>query len=171
MARCTVQKWANVATNFSSDRTQSGWVVGSGVEAALGGNWTGKIEYLYLNLGNKTDISTLFAATPINTEIRENIFRVGLNYRIGGKAYAPVVAANWSGFYLGGNFGSGTGRDRSSLSLPAAGIVETFDQLRPIEVHSAGNAARARRFLVCLLAGVLVDRSRIEQDQICMRSE
>ena len=34
-------------------------MVGSGVEAALGGNWTGKIEYLYLNLGNKTDISTL----------------------------------------------------------------------------------------------------------------
>ena len=115
------------ALAFSTERTQSGWVVGSGVEAALGGNWTGKIEYLYLNLGNKTDISTLLVPTPINTEIRENIFRVGLNYRIGGKAYAPVVAANWAGFYLGGNFGSGTGRDRSSLNLPAAGIVETFN--------------------------------------------
>ena len=116
-----------VTTIFSTDRMQSGWVVGSGVEAALGGNWTGKIEYLYLNLGNKTDISTLLAATPINTEIRENIFRVGLNYRIGGKAYAPVAAANWAGFYLGGNFGSGTGRDRSSLNLPAAGSLETFN--------------------------------------------
>ena len=50
-----------LATSFSTDRMQSGWVVGSGVEAALGGNWTGKIEYLYLNLGNKTDISSLFA--------------------------------------------------------------------------------------------------------------
>ncbi|MCK1517057.1 porin family protein [Bradyrhizobium sp. 190] len=121
------QSALGVTSTFSTDRTQSGWVVGSGVEAALGGNWTGKIEYLYLNLGNKTDASTLFAPTTINTEIRENIFRVGLNYRIGGKAYAPVAAANWAGFYLGGNFGSGTGRDRSSMSIPAAGIVETFN--------------------------------------------
>jgi len=117
-----------LTTTFATDRTQSGWVVGSGVEAALGGNWTGKIEYLYLNLGNKTDVSTLFFATPINTEIRENIFRVGLNYRIGGNsAYAPVAAANWAGFYLGGNFGSGTGRDRSTLSIPAAPLLETFN--------------------------------------------
>ncbi|MBC7579038.1 MAG: porin family protein [Tardiphaga sp.] len=99
---------------FSSNRTQGGWTVGSGVEAALGGNWTGKIEYLYLNLGNKSD--SFLPAQVLNTEIRENIFRVGLNYNIGGnKAYAPLVAANWTGWYLGGNVGSGTGRDRSSL--------------------------------------------------------
>jgi outer membrane immunogenic protein len=121
------QSALGLSTTFSTDRTQGGWVVGSGVEAALGGNWTGKIEYLYLNLGNKTDVSTLFAPTPINTEIRENIFRVGLNYRIGGGAYAPVAAANWTGFYLGGNFGSGTGRDRSSLTVPAATVSETFN--------------------------------------------
>jgi outer membrane immunogenic protein len=90
--------FGGVTNTFSNERTQGGWVVGSGVEAALGGNWTGKIEYLYLNLGNKSDIAALAAATPINTELRENIFRVGLNYRIGGRAYAPVVAANWAGF-------------------------------------------------------------------------
>jgi outer membrane immunogenic protein len=117
-----------IPATFSSDRTQGGWVVGSGVEASLGGNWTGKIEYLYLNLGNKTDASTLFHPTTINTEIRENIFRVGVNYRIGGNAaYAPVATANWAGFYLGGNFGSGTGRDRSSLNLPAVAVFETFN--------------------------------------------
>ena len=101
-----------INTTFATDRTQSGWVVGSGVEAALGGNWTGKIEYLYLNLGNKTDASTLLVATPINTEIRENIFRVGLNYRIGGNsAYAPVAAANWAGFYS------------AAISDPAPGAI------------------------------------------------
>jgi outer membrane immunogenic protein len=112
----------------SGNRIQNGWTVGSGVEAALGGNWTGKIEYLYLDLGNKSDSFTALA-TPqtLNTEIRENIFRVGLNYRIGGNStYAPPVTANWTGFYLGGNFGSGTGRDRSTLSgLP--GINEQFN--------------------------------------------
>ena len=116
------------ATNtFSNERTAGGWVIGSGVEAALGGNWTGKIEYLYLNLGNRSDLATLGGTTPIQTELRENIFRVGLNYRIGGTPYAPVAAANWAGFYLGGNFGSGTGRDRSTLSAPAVPLLQTFN--------------------------------------------
>ncbi|CAN5193896.1 hypothetical protein BH11PSE4_BH11PSE4_09230 [soil metagenome] len=106
----------NSGTVFSTDKIQNGWVVGSGVEAALGGNWTGKIEYLYLNMGNN---SYAFGSQTLNTEVRENIFRVGLNYRVGGSsAYAPVVAANWTGWYLGGNFGSGTGRDRSSIVKP-----------------------------------------------------
>lgn len=127
--RTDVTQTDGVATAaFSTDRLQSGWVVGSGVEAALGGNWTGKIEYLYLNLGNKVDNSALLAATtPLVSEIRENIFRVGLNYRIGGTPYAQVAAANWSGFYLGGNFGSGTGRDRSALNLPTGGVTESFN--------------------------------------------
>ena len=76
----------------SGNKVQGGWTVGSGVEAALGGNWTGKIEYLYLDLGKKTDSFTGFAVPQtLNTEIRENIFRVGLNYRIGGNStYAPM---------------------------------------------------------------------------------
>lgn len=119
--------FGGLTNTFSNERTAGGWVIGSGVEAALGGNWTGKIEYLYLNLGNRSDIATLGAATPIQTELRENIFRVGLNYRIGGKPYAPVAAANWAGFYLGGNFGSGTGRDRSTLNLPAIAFFQTFN--------------------------------------------
>ena len=123
------QTFGAATATSSTDRLQSGWVVGSGVEAALGGNWTGKIEYLYLNLGNKiVNSALLFAATPLASEIRENIFRVGLNYRIGGNSsYVPVAAANWAGFYLGGNFGSGTGRDRSSLSIPAAPVIENFN--------------------------------------------
>jgi outer membrane immunogenic protein len=113
-------------TAFSNNRTQGGWTIGSGVEAALGGNWTGKIEYLYLNLGNKSD--AFGPGTQVtNTEIRENLFRVGLNYRIGGTnaGYIAPVAANWTGWYLGGNIGSGTGRDRSSLT--GLGANEQFN--------------------------------------------
>ena len=142
--------YANVKTNasgtfggltntFSNERTAGGWVVGSGVEAALGGNWTGKIEYLYLNLGNRSDIATLGATTPIQTELRENIFRVGLNYRINGRPYAPVAAANWTGFYLGGNFGSGTGRDRSTLSIPAVPALQNFN-LAPDGINGGAQA-------------------------------
>ncbi len=111
----------------STDSGRSGYVLGSGVEAALGGNWTGKIEYLYLNLGNRNTAFTAFGAPQtLSTELRENIFRVGLNYRIGGNSvYAPVAAANWTGFYLGGNVGSGVGRNRSSLT--ALGFTDTFN--------------------------------------------
>jgi outer membrane immunogenic protein len=124
---------AGIGTVFSNNKMQDGWVVGSGVEAALGGNWTGKIEYLYLNMGNNSYAFTPGAQT-LNTEVRENIFRVGLNYRVGGNStYMPVAAANWTGWYLGGNIGSGTGRDRSSIVKPAdllaldPGVNEVFN--------------------------------------------
>ena len=120
---------AGTATT-SFDNGRSGYVVGSGVEAALGGNWTGKIEYLYLNLGNRGGTFTTFGIPQaVNTEIRENIFRAGLNYRIGGNsAYAALPAANWTGFYLGGNVGSGLGRNTSSLNVGGiGGVTDTFN--------------------------------------------
>ncbi len=127
---------AGVGT-FTQDRTATGWTVGSGVEAALGGNWTGKLEYLYLNLGNRTGVAFGPPAQLANTELRENIFRVGLNYRIGGNSsYTPVVAANWTGWYLGGNVGSGTGRDRTYLG-PVGGPGEQFS-LNPDGINGGG---------------------------------
>lgn len=119
LAYGSVKTTINEPTAVSTlSRTQTGWTIGSGVEAALGGNWTGKIEYLYVNLGNKNDL--FFAGTqPVRTEIRENIFRVGLNYRIGGTGvYAAAPVANWAGFYLGGNFGGATARDRTTATTP-----------------------------------------------------
>jgi outer membrane immunogenic protein len=117
--RTSVSETFGGPATFSTSRTQGGWTVGSGVEAALGGNWTGKIEYLYLNLGNKTDVLMAFGGPQVlEGEVRENIFRAGLNYRIGGNSvYTPAVAANWTGFYLGGNIGVGTARDRSSVAF------------------------------------------------------
>ena len=113
---------------FSSNQNRSGWVYGSGVEASLGGNWTGKIEYLYLNLGDRRDGFILNgAAQTLTTDIREHMFRVGLNYRIGGNSnYVTPPPANWTGLYLGGNIGSGYARDRSSLISTTAPINETF---------------------------------------------
>lgn len=110
---------------FAFNGGRSGWTWGSGVEAALGGNWTGKIEYLYLDLGDRTDV---FGAQALQSEFHENIFRVGLNYRIGGNSnYTPVVAANWTGFYIGGNFGSGTARNRSTLTNLSTGTSGLFN--------------------------------------------
>jgi outer membrane immunogenic protein len=84
---------AAVAATFSGDDTQVGWTVGAGLEASLGGNWTGKVEYLYLDLGRYNSSALLLANTPpiradFSSRITDNIVRVGINYRFGG----PVVA-------------------------------------------------------------------------------
>ncbi len=110
---------------FTFAGVRSGWTWGSGVEAALGGNWTGKIEYLYIDFGNRTDS---FAGQALHSERRENIFRAGLNYHLGGNnPYAPVVTANWSGVYLGGNVGGGVGRHRSTIADPAGTPLAQFN--------------------------------------------
>ena len=115
---------------FSTSQNKGGYVIGSGLEASLGGNWTGKIEYLYVNLGDRLNLFTLNGAPQaLSTDIRENIFRVGLNYRINGRGnYVTPPPANWAGFYLGGNFGGGTARDRTALNVGGvAGFTELFN--------------------------------------------
>src|SRR5262249_50770654 len=72
-------------TIVSSHNAKAGWTVGGGIEGRLVGNWTAKIEYLYLDLGT---VTTIPAPTPgattavaFNSRITENILRVGANYK------------------------------------------------------------------------------------------
>src|SRR5262249_53460440 len=95
----------------SVSSTRTGWAAGGGVETALVGNWTGKIEYLHIDLGSQTlSVSDFFADSNVfSTSFRDNVVRVGLNYRIGGTpaevsaAGMPLKAAparyDWSGVY------------------------------------------------------------------------
>jgi outer membrane immunogenic protein len=107
------------ALSLSSTRT--GWTLGSGVEAAIDGNWSMKAEYLYVDLGGETGIVAFVpaSATPIvfNTRFREHLFRGGLNYRLagGGSTALPEPTTSWTGVYLGGNFGFGVARNPSSF--------------------------------------------------------
>jgi outer membrane immunogenic protein len=65
--------------------------VGGGIEVALGGGWTAKAEYLYMDLGsisNTMDITTpgdlLNPTVPTtlttSSTVRDHIVRVGGNY-------------------------------------------------------------------------------------------
>jgi outer membrane immunogenic protein len=88
---------------FSNNTTNVGWTVGAGVEGAIGGNWTAKLEYLYVDLGR---VSGSFATTipafgaglvasgtltsGYSSRITDNILRVGVNYKFDGTG--PVVA-------------------------------------------------------------------------------
>ena len=85
-----------VLTGFSNSDIRVGYTVGAGVEGVIGGNWTAKLEYLYVDLGK---VSSSFLTTApafgggvltsnFSSRITDNVLRAGINYRFGG----PVVA-------------------------------------------------------------------------------
>lgn len=65
----------NVVGFGSARDTKAGWTVGGGLEAAISGPLTAKIEYLYVDLGRSDSI---FGS---NAKFHANIVRAGLNYR------------------------------------------------------------------------------------------
>ena len=68
----------HATTPFQSiDTTNAGWALGGGVEFALAGPWTAKVEYLHIDLGS----STILAPTSTNVDFSADLIRAGLNYR------------------------------------------------------------------------------------------
>ncbi|AXK83247.1 porin family protein [Pseudolabrys taiwanensis] len=65
----------NVAGLGSSDETKAGWTVGGGIEAAIAGPWTAKVEYLHVDLGSTSSV------LGSNVNFKTDIVRAGLNYR------------------------------------------------------------------------------------------
>jgi outer membrane immunogenic protein len=114
---------ANLAT---ATTTKTGWVWGTGVEAALGGNWTAKAEYLYLNFGGSAVAS--LAAGTLGVKNQEQVFRGGVNYHFGGDQSAAIEPVyNWAGVFVGGTFGYGLGRNDSTfVTPPPAPNAESF---------------------------------------------
>jgi outer membrane immunogenic protein len=81
----------------SSQTTKSGWTAGAGVETKLwASNWSAKLEYLYVNLGDVSFYGTCSALSAALLGLRngicvadrstmaDHIVRVGVNYRFGG---------------------------------------------------------------------------------------
>lgn len=68
---------ANLGVGSGSD-TRLGWTVGGGVETMLAPNWTAKLEYLYVDLGDK---NTYTATGPVQVALTSHIVRLGLNYK------------------------------------------------------------------------------------------
>jgi high affinity Mn2+ porin len=64
-------------------QNQLGWTAGAGVEFAVSGNWTAKLEYDYINLARRTyDLSD--AGLPsVNVDPSIHLVKFGLNYRFG----------------------------------------------------------------------------------------
>jgi|SRR5665213_849270 len=63
---------AGVGTVSSSE---AGWTLGGGIEAAISGPLTAKLEYLYVDLGDGPTLA------GVGSNFHTNIIRAGLNYR------------------------------------------------------------------------------------------
>jgi outer membrane immunogenic protein len=77
--------------------TRAGWTLGAGIEGRISGNWTAKLEYLYMDLGTVnagTTATTILvpvrtnAGAAYSSHFTDNIVRVGVNYLFN----SPVVA-------------------------------------------------------------------------------
>jgi outer membrane immunogenic protein len=187
---------AKVDTTFSTSslppfsgtasETRLGAAVGGGIEAALWGNWTAKVEYLLLAYGGgDTQFTRSVFGFPIVTTVSGNvtdhIARAGLNYRFGDPAPAaapamptkapPIAPAayNWSGFYIGGNAGYSVGRD--PLQENVFGLFGNSNQtvtLVPNGVLGGGQAGYNVALTNWLLAGVEADYQLANQrDTAC----
>ena len=79
-------------TNFlSSNQTETGWVVGGGLEYLFAPNWSAKVEYQYIDLGSQT-ISAFASDGVIDHVSIDNNFstvRAGFNYHIPA-GYSPL---------------------------------------------------------------------------------
>jgi opacity protein-like surface antigen len=63
-----------VSTSFNSHTTKAGWALGAGAEVRLGGNWTGKIEYLYLDFGKVSTTASLPTnSTPLGINFNSRV--------------------------------------------------------------------------------------------------
>jgi outer membrane immunogenic protein len=119
------------------DATKVGWTAGFGGEMQLAGNWTGKLEYLYVDLGNVATggFTSVFSINLTQTHqfdstFRDHIVRLGVNYKFGEPVYAsaagnasamftkapPPTAYDWTGFHVGANLGIGIGHNDTTMT-------------------------------------------------------
>jgi outer membrane immunogenic protein len=84
-----IDEFAGVGRQFKGDSssTQVGWTAGGGIEYAFADNWTGKIEYLYYDLGdetvrgNQSNPADGVNYAKYDFENKGNIIRAGFNYK------------------------------------------------------------------------------------------
>ncbi len=149
-----------VPLNYSA--VLDGWTAGFGLEVLLGGRWTGKIEYLHVDLGKWTTAGTAPLACnglggcigPVNdattATVRDDIIRVGFNYRLSDGAAAATGAwgmapktwpsrDSWAGFYAGLNVGYGYGSNRLTQSFAPGSAFPVFTQ-QSVTVAPQGGA-------------------------------
>jgi high affinity Mn2+ porin len=78
----------------SPGQYQPGWTAGAGVEFAVSGNWSAKLEYDYIDLARRMYDLSGFGLPDINVDPNIHLVKFGLNYRFGTPPWAAPGSAN-----------------------------------------------------------------------------
>ena len=99
--------------------TRYGWTFGGGLQEQLDSNWSMRIEARYTDWGKKTvDWASPDVDGPISATSKLSDFRVlyGMSYKQLAAspkfANSDLVRANWGGYYVGGQIGSSSAKNR-----------------------------------------------------------
>jgi outer membrane immunogenic protein len=63
-------------TGTTNSRTHLGWVAGGGVEVGITPNWSARVEYLFVDLNDRS-----YGITGLSNGLESNQLRFGVNYR------------------------------------------------------------------------------------------
>jgi len=74
-----VKAWDNFTPANGSDY-RDGWTAGGGIEVLFAPNWSFKVEYLFVDLGNKV-MFNVAPGVPEWVSVRDNVVRIGINYQ------------------------------------------------------------------------------------------
>jgi high affinity Mn2+ porin len=78
-----------------------GWTAGIGIEMAVGGNWTTKIEYDYVDLARRTYGLGDAMLPDLNVDPRIHAIKVGLNFKLGDTPpWAPSATTAINGMQI-----------------------------------------------------------------------
>ncbi len=78
----------------SPGQTQIGWTAGAGLEFAVSGNWSAKLEYDYIDLSRRMYDLSDFGMPGVGVDPRIHLVKFGLNYHFGDTPWAAPVATS-----------------------------------------------------------------------------
>jgi high affinity Mn2+ porin len=88
--RAFINDGSGASVGFSQ---QPGWTAGAGVEFAVSGNWSAKLEYEYVDLTrHRYDLSG-FGLPDVAVDPRIHLAKFGLNYHLGDMPWTPAPRA------------------------------------------------------------------------------
>jgi outer membrane immunogenic protein len=101
---CGYDSGPHVTATGSAEDDRWGWVLGGGIEHAVGNGWSFKAEYLHIDLGEATynfagtgypvpptdALPFAYSDDSLKTDITLDVLRVGVNYKFGGPSAAPL---------------------------------------------------------------------------------
>jgi outer membrane immunogenic protein len=86
----------------TNDDVRVGWMVGAGVEWGAWGNWSWKLEWNFMDFGNRDNHFDHFIVEcgcdirhRFDRDLQVNVVKFGLNYRFGAAAVEAPVAARY----------------------------------------------------------------------------